>query len=243
MTLAPPSWHLAVGNPPAIRMFEASDEDDFTSRPPWEYSPQFQPDGRPSADAAKQCIETAMRDSSHCFEWLRQRLSGEEFPATVLLTRMGVAGTAVLQATVRGISEARQAEAERARLEEQHCHVQKMQAIGELAGGIAHAFNNLLTVINSYAGCAADDLRDAEPLKSDLKHILEAGHRAAMLTRQLLPFSRNQVLEPGVLVLNELIDELKDMLRRLIGEHIEFATTLAPHSVGSPRTTGSSTRC
>jgi diguanylate cyclase (GGDEF)-like protein/PAS domain S-box-containing protein len=105
MTLAPPSWKFTSGNPATIKMFGARGEADFISRAPWEYSPAEQPDGRPSADAAREMIETAMATGSHSFEWTHQRLGGGVFPATVLLTRMEIGGQALLQATVCDVTE------------------------------------------------------------------------------------------------------------------------------------------
>jgi signal transduction histidine kinase len=102
-----------------------------------------------------------------------------------------------------------------------------LESIGRLAGGVAHDFNNLLTVINGYAEIAVADLRVDDPLKPDIQRILDAGQQAAALTRQLLAFSREQMLEPRVLDLNEIVGHLETMLRRLIGEHIEFSTWLA----------------
>ena len=105
MTVAPPSWKFTRGNPATVKMFGVKDEAEFTSLGPWQVSPEVQPDGRPSAEKAMEMMETAMREGSHFFEWTHKRLNGEEFPATVLLTRMELAGQALLQATVRDISE------------------------------------------------------------------------------------------------------------------------------------------
>ena len=105
MTLAPPSWKFTSCNPATVKMFSVKDEAEFTSLGPWQLSPEMQPDGRPSAEKAKEMIETAMREGSHFFEWTHKRLSGEDFPATVLLTRMELAGQALLQATVRDITD------------------------------------------------------------------------------------------------------------------------------------------
>ena len=112
MILAPPSWNFTSGNPTTIRMFGVRDEHDFCSLPPWKYSPEFQPDGRPSVDKAKEMIQTAMRDGSHFFEWRHRRTDGEQFPATVLLSRIEISGQALLQATVRDITERKQMEDE-----------------------------------------------------------------------------------------------------------------------------------
>ncbi|MBW2732345.1 MAG: PAS domain S-box protein [Deltaproteobacteria bacterium] len=116
---------------------------------------------------------------------------------------------------------------DRVKLEEQYQQLQKMDSIGRLAGGVAHDFNNVLTVINSYASMAIDSLREGDPLRADIQQILHAGNRASTLTRQLLAFSRKQVMEPKVLDLNEVIVELEKMLKRLIGEDIECHTMLA----------------
>jgi signal transduction histidine kinase/CheY-like chemotaxis protein len=113
---------------------------------------------------------------------------------------------------------------ERQRLEEQLRHTQKMEAIGTLSGGIAHDFNNLLTVIRGYARMVLDRVQDDAELKADVEQIDEAGARAAALTSQLLAFSRRQMLQPRTLHLQELVNDLEKMLRRLIGEHIELVT-------------------
>lgn len=99
---------------------------------------------------------------------------------------------------------------------------ERMEAIGQLAGGVAHDFNNLLTVITSFAEFAVDELKDADPLKSDLVQILDAANRGSSLTKQLLAFSKKQVLEPVILDVNELLRDLEKMLDRLIGENIFF---------------------
>jgi two-component system, cell cycle sensor histidine kinase and response regulator CckA len=125
------------------------------------------------------------------------------------------------------ITERKRAEAKRIELEEQLRGAQKMEAIGRLAGGVAHDFNNLLAVIISYAEFAIDQLRESDPVKADLMEIHKAGHRAAVLTRQLLAFGRKQMLAPEVLSLNGVVTDIESMLTRLLGEDVDVATYLA----------------
>jgi PAS domain S-box-containing protein len=114
-------------------------------------------------------------------------------------------------------------------LEKQLRQTQKMEAIGQLTGGIAHDFNNLLGVIIGYSEILEQRLPPGDPLHKDCLQIKKAGHSAASLTRQLLAFSRQQVLEPKVLDLNAIILNVEKMLRRLIGEHIDLRTSLDPN--------------
>lgn len=115
---------------------------------------------------------------------------------------------------------------ERRKLEERLHQSQKLEAFGQLAGGVAHDFNNMLTVINGYCECLNDDTEMSRQSQEMVEEIHKAGDRAATLTRQLLAFSRQQVLQPRVLNLNEVITETGRMLERLIGEDVELTTIL-----------------
>jgi two-component system cell cycle sensor histidine kinase/response regulator CckA len=117
---------------------------------------------------------------------------------------------------------------ERRSLEEQLRQSQKLEAVGQLAGGVAHDFNNLLTVITGYSDLSLRRLDKDNPLCSNLEEIKKAGERAASLTRQLLAFSRKQVLQPKLLQLNAIVTDVDKMLRRLIGEDIDALTLLEP---------------
>ena len=128
---------------------------------------------------------------------------------------------------VHDITEHKRAEEESEVLREQLRQSQKMEAIGRLAGGIAHDFNNLLTIIKGYSQLSLIELKEDSPLKKNIEHIHGATDRAANLVRQLLAFSRRQILEMKVLDLNAILTNLDNMLRRVIGEDIELITILA----------------
>src|SRR5262245_37246527 len=103
-----------------------------------------------------------------------------------------------------------------------------MEAIGRLAGGVAHDFNNLLTVIITYGEMVLRAIAQEDPIREGIEEMKKAGERAAALTRQLLAFSRKQVMEPKIIDLRTVLGDMEKMLRRLIGEDIELVTILAP---------------
>jgi len=117
---------------------------------------------------------------------------------------------------------------ERRGLEEQFHQAQKMEAIGRLAGGVAHDFNNLLTAILGYCELLLTDLPPDDPRQPDIMEIQKAGVSAALLTRQLLAFSRKQIIEPTLLDLNAVVTDMRAMLARLIGEDVKIVARLRP---------------
>ncbi len=128
---------------------------------------------------------------------------------------------------IEDVTHRRDAESERAKLEEQLRQSQKMEAVGRLAGGVAHDFNNILTTIRGYAELLLEQADDRDPAYEDLTEIRDAADRAAQLTAQLLAFSRRQVYSPRDIELNDLLLRSTKMLRRLIGEDIELSTRVA----------------
>jgi PAS domain S-box-containing protein len=216
-----PDKVFVSGNPACVKMFGCRNEGEFISLTPAALSPEYQPDGVLSVEKAQKMISIAMEQGSHFFEWKHKRVNREEFDAAVLLTRMKLYGEKILQATVRDITE-------RKKLEAQFRQSQKMEAIGTLAGGIAHDFNNLLTVIIGNAQLALMNVIKDESLRKGIEETKKAGERAASLTQQLLAFSRKQIIKPEVMDLNKEVNETKKMLKRMIGEDIEFETVLEP---------------
>ncbi|HMD69759.1 MAG TPA: PAS domain S-box protein [Bryobacteraceae bacterium] len=127
---------------------------------------------------------------------------------------------------IEDITERKRVEGERLKLEDELRQAQKLESIGRLAGGVAHDFNNLLTVINGYGSFLLKGLKAGDPLRFYAGEISTAGERAASLTKQLLAFSRKQVIEPRVLDLNATVRECAPMLQRLIGEDVTLETRL-----------------
>ena len=120
-------------------------------------------------------------------------------------------------------------------LEAQFRQSQKMEAVGQLAGGVAHDFNNLLTAILGYSNFIMETFPQDDPRRNDMDEVLKAGNRAAALTHQLLAFSRKQILQPVTLSVNEVVTDMQNMLARLIGEHIQLVAVLSP-DIGAVRT-------
>jgi two-component system cell cycle sensor histidine kinase/response regulator CckA len=150
-----------------------------------------------------------------------------------VVTQQDSAGVPIANiAVVRDITDRKRAE-EALRKSEERLHLsQRLEAVGQLAGGVAHDFNNLLTAILSYTQLLLEDIPPNDTRREDLLEIKKAADRATSLTRQLLAFSRKQVLDPKVIDVNSVIAELEKMLRRLIGEHIALVTDFVP---GLPR--------
>src|SRR6266566_560862 len=140
----------------------------------------------------------------------------------------GVAVNRLTDRSVRAIIVNLRDLTERRKLEDQLRQSQKMDAIGQLAGGIAHDFNNLLTAILGYCNLMLDDMPVDNPMRGDLEEIRHAGERAAALTRQLLAFSRRQMLQPQIVDINAIVRQLEKLLRRLLSADVELVTALAP---------------
>ncbi len=153
--------------------------------------------------------------------WRHQKKTGEIINVEISAYGLTFAGRPACLVQARNVTEKQQ-------LEEQFRQAQKMEAIGRLAGGIAHDFNNLVTVIKGYSEILQSRLAANDPMGQPLGEIQKAGERAGALTRQLLAFSRQQVLAPQVLNLNAVVLDTETMLRRLIGEDVILVTHLSP---------------
>jgi PAS domain S-box-containing protein len=179
----------------------------------------FTPDDRASVDANIHRLveQETLTIPNRAF----RRKDGKEVSVEIAAVLIEESGRRIAFAVVHSLAEQRA-------LEEQLRQAQKMEAVGRLAGGIAHDFNNLLTAVLGYA----DLLLDSDPspeVKHSADEILKAGERAAALTKQLLAFSRKQVLQPKILDLNEVLAEVDGMLRRTLGEDVTYEAERDPH--------------
>jgi PAS domain S-box-containing protein len=173
-----------------------------------------------------------------------QRHDGSTFPAEISLSAIDTEEGTLVTAAVRDVTERLEAQAERERLrtqaerdklERQLHQAQRLESLGQLAGGVAHDFNNLLAVISNYADFVAEELKGTQghgfnrgATLSDIEQIQLAADRATRLTHQLLAFARREVAQPRVLNLNVAVTNILKLLQRTLGEHIELVTSLTP---------------
>jgi len=213
-----PHGRVMTWNQGTRRLMEYSDEEILGANHEVFYTPEDIAIGKPAAELAA-ALATGRAEA----EGWRVRKDGTRFWMNAILTPLfDPTGRHLGFAKVtRDLTEPR-------KLEDQLRQAQKLDAIGSLAGGIAHDFNNLLSVILSYSQLLAEGLKPEDPMLVDLAEIRAAGLRAADLTRQLLAFGRQQILQPQAMNLNEVVAGTERMLRRLVGENIEFTFLPAP---------------
>jgi PAS domain S-box-containing protein len=176
-----------------------------------------------------------------------RRKDGTEFPAEISLSALDTEDGPMVSAAIRDVTDRLEVQAERERLktaaererlEAQLHQSQRLESLGQLAGGVAHDFNNLLAVMLNYTTFIAEEIDKAAaggvvpdwgPVRHDIGQVQRAGVRATELTHQLLAFGRREVVRPQVLSLNTAVAEIETLLRRTLGEHIQLHTTLDPH--------------
>ena len=199
-------------NTAGARTFGASNPEDVIGRTIWDFiHPDYWETVRERVRRVQQCHEPVPAQ-----EIVFRRLNGQEIHADTTSVPILVSGRMASLSIIRDITERRH-------LQAQFQQAQKMESVGRLAGGVAHDFNNMLGVILGNVELALGQVDPAQPLHADLTEIRDAAVHSAELTGQLLAFARKQVVAPRVLDLNETVEGMLKMLRRLIGEDIDLA--------------------
>ena len=175
-----------------------------------------------AAEGAAASFGSAVRGQPQTYDSILMRPDGRR------LTVRGIAVPVFVDGATEGVIGVAEDVTERISLEAQLRHAQKMEAVGRLAGGLAHDFNNLLTVIMSHASFLREEIAEGEERMADVEEIEKAVRHAAALTRQLLTFSRQQVMQAQAVDLNEVITDTRRMLERLLGADIQFVVRLEP---------------
>ncbi|MFH0782247.1 MAG: PAS domain S-box protein [Pseudomonadota bacterium] len=176
-----------------------------------------------SPEQIKAAMENVKNRQRVYYEFRHRLADGSVKDVSIYSSNISVKGKTLIHSIVHDISERKKAEVEQEKLRGQLIQAQKMESVGQLAGGVAHDFNNMLGVILGHAELAMEQLNPMQPLFADLKEIHRAAVRSADITRQLLAFARKQIILPKVLSLNEVVEGMLKMLRRLIGEDIDLA--------------------
>ncbi len=182
-------------------------------------------------EAVQQAVDVVMKDGQNSLEASLLSKDGHEVPFYMTGVRFESQGQLYLMGMGIDISERRRGEQERGNLESQLRQAQKMEAVGQLAGGVAHDFNNMLSVILGHSELALASLDTSNPVCDDIQEIMKAGRRSADLTRQLLAFARKQTIAPQVLDLNDTISNMLKLLGRLIGEDIDLLWKPGRHTL------------
>ena len=216
----PATSRFIDGNQATLRLYGLAHRDELQGKHPADLSVPVQYDGRPSAQAAAERIRQALQQGSVFFEWHHQRPNGDVWDGEVQLMTFCHGGRQLIQLSLQDITRRKQAEREQEKLHQQLMQSQKMESVGRLAGGVAHDFNNMLSVILGHTEMALIATSPDHPILDHLKNIQEAAQRSADLTRQLLAFARKQTVAPRVLDVNTTVAGMLNMLERLIGEDI-----------------------
>ena len=211
MTLEPPSWNFTAGNSATIKMFNVKDEKEFISKAPWEYSPVYQPDGQLSSVKAKKMIDKAMKEGKNYFEWIHKRNNGENFSATVLLSRINRDKKSYLQATVRDITEQKKMEA-KARESE----VVKT----EFLSAISHELRTPITPIKAQIQRMLSTELNKDEQMNSLEIALRNTLRIDRLIQDLLEISR---IKSGKFDIFKRQEDLNEIIRETIIDLNSFA--------------------
>jgi two-component system cell cycle sensor histidine kinase/response regulator CckA len=215
----PTAGAIVEANAEAERLFGKTRAEILASSP-LELSAPVQRDGLASDGPMEQMLARLITEGAVDFEWTVVGAGQRPVVVEVRGRRLPQTDPPLLCATMLDITA-------RKRAQDQLAQVQRLEAVARLAGGVAHDFNNLLTIILGGAQIALRELPPTDPVRPDIESVVDAAERAAVVTRQLLAFARNQVVRPRVLDLSGYVEQMKPVLSRLVGEDVEIALDLA----------------
>lgn len=201
-------------NPAALRMFSLGREE-FLGSKPGLLSPGCQPDGASSAEKSDKLTRLAQDGSPQRFDWVCRRSDGMLIDCEVSLNQVEVSGEPHVLAVIRDTTEQK-------RLEARLCQLQRLEAVGKLAGGVAHDFNNILTAIVGYASLLVMKMKEDEPLRQYAGHIISVAESATEMTNRLLAFGRRQPMNLERVDLGELMVRAERPIKKILGEGISF---------------------
>jgi len=214
-------------NPSAARLFGYSVEDLLKFVGPTEISPEFQPDGRLSDDASRGYLEGVLQGELPTFEWVHRNREGKDFPCEVSLALFPDPDRQLVRASVRDVTERKESEQYQLDIQSQLTQAQKLEAIGQMTGGVAHDFNNLLNVILGNLELLLEETGEKEN-RDLIKAAIAATFRGADLTKNMLSFARRAHLQPTEIDLSEIAHDLDNWIGRTIPASINVEMSLLP---------------
>jgi PAS domain S-box-containing protein len=209
-------------NNQALKLLGIKEREDLLGKDILLFAPEYQSGKSLSTEVYHKKYEQALTKGYSRYDWIYKKNDENTFYADVTLTTILISGENVVHMSWRDITDRIMNEIEKDHLQQQLYQSQKMESIGRLAGGVAHDFNNMLSVIIGFSELTINKFKDNLLLKSNLNEILKAAKRSAELTKQLLIFARKQEINPTELNLNETVNGMIKMLTRLIGEEIDL---------------------
>lgn len=214
-------------NPAALAMLGAKKRADLLGKAPFQFSPARQPDGRSSKVYSEELIRRALAGESPRFTWKHTSAEGREIDTDISLSTYAFQGRSFVQAVLRDITEQKRLEEETARLQEDFHRAQRMEIVGQLAGGIAHNFNNLLQAVISHAEMARSTPDDRAALDGHLEQIEAAAARASQLTSQMLSFGRRQPLLKMNLDFRQVVENTLSIARPILPENMDVVQEIS----------------
>ncbi|MDJ0820309.1 MAG: MASE1 domain-containing protein [Paracoccaceae bacterium] len=212
-------------NPKSARIFGYSTVDLLNSIGPADLSPEFQTDGRRSDEASRDYLMQALEGEFPTFEWMHRNRDGQNIPCEIELARFPDPERNLVRASITDVTERKEAEERRRDLEEQLMQSQKLEAVGQMTGGVAHDFNNLLNVILGNLELLRDETMDAESVKL-IDAAIGATARGADLTKNMLSFARRADLHPTRLDLSDIVQHMDNWIARTIPASIRVEKSL-----------------